>query len=294
MKNTSILFTALMLLLFPSLSFSQSMVQPTTLTTLPNGTFAGTSQTYCMNGSGLSSFPFTVSGVPSVTHASPSDLALDGTFNGDGFLETSWTFGFSSAQDIKGVALWAPCAASNGGDGPMKKIAVFNGTTTDTFDLGTPSNAAKIFYFSSTYIGATSITFQILEAWHTNNVNTADCGQGGWSVYSSGATVNGSYNLMLGEVMFVRHDNVGVEENNIFNNISLSPNPVTKHLTIDLNYLETSLNVRVYNLLGEEVLFERFNNTTKPVVNTEYLPKGAYLIKMDNGTSVATKKIIKQ
>lgn len=191
-----------------TVAISQTLLSPTGLTTLPLNTFYGSSAGSCYDGSGLSS-----TSVPNVTsalgvvHTAPAD-EYDAAYSGPGSIETSWKFDLGSTQNVKGIALWTPCAQHPHGDAPFKKIAVYNGTTTDIFDLGYPSDQVKIINFSSTYMGTTSIEIQVLETWYDLDLSSPNCGASGWGVYSLSSTINAQHNVMLGEIMFILDDNV--------------------------------------------------------------------------------------
>ena len=209
------LVSFLMISLLSTVVLSQSLIQPTGLVTSPSNIFYPTSQaSNCYNGSGLSSIPTNVTSAQTVVHNSPA-IITDAAYSANGLMETDWKFSFNSPQNVKGIALWLPCAIYGGGDAPFKKISVFNGTTTDIFDLGYPSDQVKFVNFTSTYIGATNIEIKVLETWYDLDPTTPNCGSSGWGVYQISSTVRTNYNVMLGEIMFTLDDNVQPDPCNI-------------------------------------------------------------------------------
>ncbi len=64
--------------------------------------------------------------------------------------------------------------------------------------------------------------------------------------------------------------------------VSLYPNPATSQLTIDLGNLtvNNSTEIKIYNLIGEEVFSQTNPKTNKIVVNTANLNKGLYFVKV--------------
>jgi gliding motility-associated-like protein len=226
MYNLPIKYFLSILLIFNYVNSSaQSLISPNGLTSFPTNSFFSSSQGYCYNGSGLTSIPINVSAALSVTHNSPAVVAplslADAAYLSNGIYETSWNFSFSSPQNISGVALWLPCAIHGGGDAPFKKISIFNGVTLDTFELGFPSDLAKIIYFSTTYCNTTNITLNILETWHDLNTGSPNCGATGWGIYNSTSTLNSQYNVMLGEILFIKNDTLNHNILNLGNDTTL-------------------------------------------------------------------------
>ncbi len=74
------------------------------------------------------------------------------------------------------------------------------------------------------------------------------------------------------------------------------PNPTsTGSVTIEFNYQdEENLTIRVYNLIGKEILFERIGTSSglysKTIDLSDY-PKGIYIIEVSNGTQKQTKRL---
>ncbi len=209
----------LIMSLCSSTLISQGLISPIGLTTSPANIIGLPAS--CYNGSGLFGIPNNVTSAQNVLHVNPAN-AINAAFSGAGLMETHWTFSLGATpQNITGIALWLPCANTPHGDAPFKKIAVFNGTTTDIFELGVPSDTVKIIYFSSTYVGATSIEIQVLETWYDLTL-TASCGASGWGVYNTSSTnIHSLHNVMLGEIMFILDHDVP------------DPNPCAIEITVE-------------------------------------------------------------
>lgn len=74
------------------------------------------------------------------------------------------------------------------------------------------------------------------------------------------------------------------------NNITIYPNPANNFINISTT--ENISNVEVYNIVGKRVL--SIKNLQNNQVDISNLASGMYMLRLTNGTSIATKKIIKQ
>lgn len=197
------ILSLLLAITFFTNGISQNLISPNSLTTTPTNSFYSSSQSLCLDGSGLSSIPTDVSSALTVTHDAPASVFTNATHTSNNIFETSWNFSFTSPKNIKGIALWLPCSAHNGGDAPFKKISIFNGTSIDIFNFDHPSESVQIVNFSSTYVGVTTLTINILETWHDLSQTSSSCGAAGWGVYTPSSSLHPLYNVMLGEIMFI-------------------------------------------------------------------------------------------
>jgi len=75
--------------------------------------------------------------------------------------------------------------------------------------------------------------------------------------------------------------------------VELYPNPVSDILNIKVSKLEAGARVRVFNLGGVEVFSQRLTQTLQ-TVSLSGLPKGIYVITIENGTQITRKKLIKE
>lgn len=186
---------------------AQGLISPTSVTTAPFNSFTGLQTAdHCFDGSGLSSIPIDITSAASVTHASPTTMNNSAlTQGGLTAIDTHWEFFLSGPADISGIVFWLPCASTPHGDAPFKKIRINNGTTTQIFDLGFPSNSIKTVTFAFPIMNTTSIEIEILEVWYDTSL-TASCGN--WGVYTPSSIINAAHNVTLGEVMFILEDSI--------------------------------------------------------------------------------------
>ena len=82
---------------------------------------------------------------------------------------------------------------------------------------------------------------------------------------------------------------VGVSENAIDFNYSLSPNPVNSMLHIELDS-EVNSSVQILSIEGKEMFSSSFNTTLDVDVST--FPKSNYVLRIENDNGVATKQFI--
>ncbi|MGZ5548870.1 MAG: T9SS type A sorting domain-containing protein [Nitrososphaeraceae archaeon] len=104
------------------------------------------------------------------------------------------------------------------------------------------------------------------------------------------------------DISYYYIDSVSLWKNNFPNDISeagkensfkVYPNPAKDLISINLlgNSVINNLNIKIVDILGEEVFFERY----KKEINISFLVKGIYFLSLfDNNGSVTTKKIIKE
>ncbi len=79
-------------------------------------------------------------------------------------------------------------------------------------------------------------------------------------------------------------------------NISLSPNPTTDQLNIQLAYKESSnFRLNINNLLGDLVYFEDFKDVSNinKSLNIKQFPSGTYIVTIANPTGSLSRKIVK-
>ena len=76
-----------------------------------------------------------------------------------------------------------------------------------------------------------------------------------------------------------------------FDTISIYPNPVTNNLLNISNSNSENYEIRIFNLLGENLFIDK-NVSGNKTINTDFLRSGIYLLMVSNGTDNLTKKII--
>ncbi len=87
---------------------------------------------------------------------------------------------------------------------------------------------------------------------------------------------------------------LNVNKNLLLSNTSFYPNPSKGKITIDLNESFSIINLKVYNLLGQKIQENIFENTNK--INFEIIGNpGIYFIEIQNENGLkSTLKIIKE
>jgi PKD domain/Secretion system C-terminal sorting domain len=75
--------------------------------------------------------------------------------------------------------------------------------------------------------------------------------------------------------------------------ISIYPNPTTRHITIDLGTTQTNVTATLTNSLGQVVISKNYNSTNSINLNID-APKGIYFLRLETDKAVITRKIIKE
>jgi hypothetical protein len=85
-----------------------------------------------------------------------------------------------------------------------------------------------------------------------------------------------------------------VEEHKaVSDHFTLWPNPAKNIITITGSLSpQKELNVTIFDLKGEQMLTETFNNKNKVEMNISSLPKGAYLVKIRADEGMEVKKLV--
>jgi hypothetical protein len=103
-------------------------------------------------------------------------------------------------------------------------------------------------------------------------------------------------NLGMHYTVFAKLDpTVGVQENNISDEIKIFPNLTSNLVNIEsdlFNFSNTS--VKIFNALGVEYFNKVLNNEFNLRVNVQNYPTGLYFVTISNGTSLKTKQFIIQ
>jgi hypothetical protein len=75
------------------------------------------------------------------------------------------------------------------------------------------------------------------------------------------------------------------EEMNIKTDFTIFPNPAQDNITILLNgiHLKPNYEVQIFNAVGKLVLIKSILSNETNSINIEFLSKGIYFIKLDNG-----------
>lgn len=86
----------------------------------------------------------------------------------------------------------------------------------------------------------------------------------------------------------------GIEDVAFSNTVSLLPNPTNGNVTISVAGIEKNLSIRVYNIIGSEVVNYNTNDvasTFNKVFDFSALANGTYLVKIQSGEKVAIKRL---
>lgn len=88
--------------------------------------------------------------------------------------------------------------------------------------------------------------------------------------------------------------NIGIGDVTFSNNIALLPNPTNGNVTINVSGVEKNLSIRVYSIIGSEVM--NFNTTdVASIFNRTFdfssFANGTYLVKIQSGEKTAVKRL---
>ena len=86
---------------------------------------------------------------------------------------------------------------------------------------------------------------------------------------------------------------VNVIENSFESSIRVYPNPVTNELSIDLNKIYIDILIQLFSINGEEIFREVYSQTRNININMSLIPKGMYLLTIQNNENRAMLKIVK-
>jgi len=76
------------------------------------------------------------------------------------------------------------------------------------------------------------------------------------------------------------------------NTFALMPNPATETLTIQFAQYQESGNIRVFDMVGKQLINHNAISFETIELNVTSLNKGMYLVRIDLGDSVQTKRVI--
>jgi hypothetical protein len=75
--------------------------------------------------------------------------------------------------------------------------------------------------------------------------------------------------------------------------VALFPNPATSKVTLKMNSSADKSTLKIYNVNGRELLSREIQNP-ETEISTEFLPKGVYIVTIQNHKSKQTKKLVIQ
>lgn len=109
------------------------------------------------------------------------------------------------------------------------------------------------------------------------------------SVIIDGNTTT-SNRVMFDDLSYTCYAPLSVEKFSL-DTVRLHPNPVKSNLTIDLKS-NVATNIEIFDILGKRVFKNTIDKTS--TINLQDLKSGIYLVKMTQGNSTTTKKLVKQ
>lgn len=87
----------------------------------------------------------------------------------------------------------------------------------------------------------------------------------------------------------------GVADERLAQSVSMSPNPASEVLNLDLNFEKTThLNVRILNNIGQTVLSKKMNDILRgtQTLDLSGLTTGIYIVEISDGQTRANKKLV--
>lgn len=89
---------------------------------------------------------------------------------------------------------------------------------------------------------------------------------------------------------------VGVEDIEILNNMTISPNPTNGQINLELEFSTyTTADISILNYLGKVIVSEEISSSyVNKVYDLQDLPAGIYIFKLQVGDGIVLKKIVKQ
>lgn len=100
--------------------------------------------------------------------------------------------------------------------------------------------------------------------------------------------------IMNGRITVVAEGVLSTDNFALLGNIGMYPNPASSKINFDMNNNE-QLNVKIYNLLGKEVLNSSIDGTNNSI-SVATLSKGMYIAKITttDGKNFSTRKFVKE
>ncbi|AFL79751.1 PGAP1-like protein [Aequorivita sublithincola DSM 14238] len=94
----------------------------------------------------------------------------------------------------------------------------------------------------------------------------------------------------------IRNGTIGISENQLNNQFVLSQNPVSSNIVIAIpkNSLNTQVTTSVFSITGQKLMQQTWNTPQGEISWNQNLSSGIYLLKIDNGISTQTIKVVVQ
>lgn len=117
-----------------------------------------------------------------------------------------------------------------------------------------------------------------------------------WLPVDLNSTVNFAYSIYTLD----NDPNAGTDENELENSFNLYPNPTNNQMTINytVNTSDNNVSLKIFDVIGnivyEQYLGEKSTGKYNDVINVSNLSNGMYFCKLQVGTDIITKQLIKQ
>ena len=99
--------------------------------------------------------------------------------------------------------------------------------------------------------------------------------------------------VVLGANSGVDCSALSIDENNLENSVRFYPNPTKENLTLQNNN-QLDLEVKIYNVLGKEVLAFKNEGKRNQNISLSSLKTGVYLVQITTDNQTITKRLVKQ
>ena len=95
--------------------------------------------------------------------------------------------------------------------------------------------------------------------------------------------------------IIINDDALGIDDNELNNQIKIYPNPVSDILTINLGKTHSEISLEIYNVVGQRIRTSEYNNKRILTINTSSFSNGIYFFKIKTDTIKSKEfKIIKE
>ena len=175
--------------------------------------------------------------------------------------------------------------ASGYDDGLRIDISTDCGTTWDSIYGALGPDLQTVPYESSAW-------FPTCGSWKTDSINLTNWGLNGDTIMIRFTAINDYGNHFYLDNIKINGLNILFnEENEIFNQTKIYPNPSNGNINIKTNI--DKLKIKIYSSLGELITEKKFEKSIKSI-DFNRMPKGIYFIQLINHNNIETRKIVVQ
>ncbi len=247
-------------------------------------------------------FDSTLTNITYKKYVAPSGIAINsivpnsiGGVIGVGFLNTSYYKGILFNTDSSGTILWKKSSLGKSGNYTSFYQDIIKSHGSNYVIDGKGNLEPTISVIDELGNGfCVSDTVSISEI-DTNSFSVTSPGP---AVINIPITVNAitdsNTTLSFSTVVYCGILTTGAIENEIIDNIIITPNPTNGEINIDLsNYNSGKLKINIINILGQSV-FEKSNIQNNEYLNIGNINNGIYYLILSNNSTQFTKKIVVQ